>query len=175
MAKKHKLVPGECLRCLARSRGLTPGKIWDHPENADLRANRKGPDDVRPPDKVFIPEVEPGDTDAASEKKNSFKIRATYCIAVRLVYESTDDNPEDDTFTLKSDDGAYKQEKKLTDDQDKNDQYLDLHFTDALSDRKYTLTVQRSANTEPEALFDKVPYEQLAALSPTAKNVDKSD
>jgi hypothetical protein len=57
MAVRHVLESGECLQSLASAYGLADGKqIYDAPDNAALRKQRKSPAAVAPGDEVSIPE-----------------------------------------------------------------------------------------------------------------------
>lgn len=47
---------GECIESLAHSAGHHWRYLWDHPENAELKALRKDPNVLKPGDKVFVPE-----------------------------------------------------------------------------------------------------------------------
>lgn len=53
---KHVVRPGEGLSSIADQYGLFPLTIWDHPDNADLRAAREDPDILAPGDCLFVPE-----------------------------------------------------------------------------------------------------------------------
>lgn len=51
----HEVKQGECIAKLAFNFGLAPDTIWNHPENAKLKADRKELHILNPKDMVFIP------------------------------------------------------------------------------------------------------------------------
>lgn len=51
----HEVKQGECIAKLAFNYGLAPDTIWNHPENAKLKADRKELHILNPKDVVFIP------------------------------------------------------------------------------------------------------------------------
>jgi hypothetical protein len=59
---------GDCISSIAFVLGFLPDTIWNHPQNADLKAKRKDPNVLFPGDAVFAPEkqlrIEPRSTDA---------------------------------------------------------------------------------------------------------------
>jgi hypothetical protein len=70
-----KVVRGDCISSLAVDNGLMWQTIWEHPENADLRALRKEPNILMEGDEVFIPEREDGEQSGATEKKHRFRLK----------------------------------------------------------------------------------------------------
>lgn len=70
-----KVVRGDCISSLAVDHGLMWQTIWEHPENADLRALRKEPNILIEGDEVFIPEREDGEQSGATEKKHRFRLK----------------------------------------------------------------------------------------------------
>jgi hypothetical protein len=72
MAGMHTLEQGESLQTIAERNGLRSWRtIWDHPQNASLRASRARPDLVHPGDQVYVParesREEPGQTDTTNQ------------------------------------------------------------------------------------------------------------
>jgi hypothetical protein len=50
------LRPGDSLSSIAVDHGLPPGKIWDYPRNAELKAQRGDPNVLAPGDILFVPD-----------------------------------------------------------------------------------------------------------------------
>jgi len=48
---------GDSIPSLAKDNGFFPDTIWNHPQNAGLRAKRKSQNQLFPGDEVFIPEL----------------------------------------------------------------------------------------------------------------------
>jgi Putative peptidoglycan binding domain/LysM domain len=53
---KYTIAKGDCLSSIAEKFGFLPDTIWNHGENADLKARRKDPNVLYPGDVLFIPE-----------------------------------------------------------------------------------------------------------------------
>lgn len=60
---------------LAFRYGLLPETVWDHPENADLRAERDSMHVLRPGDRLFVPAIEPKAEDRAIDATHRFRRR----------------------------------------------------------------------------------------------------
>lgn len=56
MSTKHQVVQGDCIESIAVLYGFSPGALWNHPENSELRALRESPNVLYPGDVVVIPE-----------------------------------------------------------------------------------------------------------------------
>jgi len=75
MADYHTVEQGECLASIAEKYGFPNyKKIYEHPENSELRKNRPNPNLLSPGDCIFIPDMEPKDYPRGTEKKHSFKL-----------------------------------------------------------------------------------------------------
>src|SRR5579872_3008995 len=62
MAGYHVVSEGENLTLIARKYGLSSyRKIWNHPDNGDLREKRGTPDLLCPGDRVYVPDTEPAE------------------------------------------------------------------------------------------------------------------
>jgi hypothetical protein len=60
MPKTHTVKQGECLGTIAATYGFTSWKkIYDAPENADLRRTRPNPNVLKPGDQIVIPDGKP--------------------------------------------------------------------------------------------------------------------
>lgn len=73
----RRVVRGECISSLAAECGLMWQTIWEHPENAELRALRKEPNILMEGDDVVIPEKEDGEESGATEQKHRFRKKNT--------------------------------------------------------------------------------------------------
>jgi N-acetylmuramoyl-L-alanine amidase len=76
MATEHRVAPGECLSSIAYRYGFHPDTIWDRPENAGIRAQRRSMFQLVPgEDVVFIPDLRVRDEGAATGRVHRFRRR----------------------------------------------------------------------------------------------------
>ncbi|MBL4687269.1 MAG: peptidoglycan-binding protein [Nannocystaceae bacterium] len=59
MSKTHEVKQGECISSLAKQHGFSSDALWQHPDNSDLRDERRDPNVLAPGDAVSIPDKEP--------------------------------------------------------------------------------------------------------------------
>lgn len=64
---------GDSIPSLAKENGFFPDTIWNHPNNAGLRAKRKSPNQLNPGDEVFIPELRRGTESRGTDGTHKFK------------------------------------------------------------------------------------------------------
>jgi hypothetical protein len=68
----HTVKAGDCISSIAEKHGLFWETVWDHPDNAQLKAEREDPNVLRPGDQVFVPEKEKKEKSCAAGTKHSF-------------------------------------------------------------------------------------------------------
>ena len=54
----YKVKQGDCISSIAAEMGFAPDSLWNHPQNANLKASRQDLHVLLPGDEVFIPEKE---------------------------------------------------------------------------------------------------------------------
>ena len=64
---------GDCTSSLANQHGLFWETIWNHPNNAQLKENRKDANILQRGDKIFIPEKEERQEEGATEMLHQFR------------------------------------------------------------------------------------------------------
>lgn len=74
---KQKVGAGETTMSIAKKNGFFWETIWNHPENAELKAKRKDPNVLHADDDIFIPEKKEKIVDKASEAEHTFKLKGT--------------------------------------------------------------------------------------------------
>ena len=67
--------PGDCISSLAESNGLLWEKIWNHPENAQLKRQRKDPNILFPGDVVFLPDPQLRTESKATDQLHKFVLK----------------------------------------------------------------------------------------------------
>lgn len=73
----HTVTQGECLSSIAKKYGFAQWKtLYDHPENAELKKQRKNPSLLLPGDGVWIPEKEQKEVECAAGQKHRFTVKS---------------------------------------------------------------------------------------------------
>jgi Putative peptidoglycan binding domain/LysM domain len=89
----HTVKQGEHLSQIAARYGFHDHHpIWDHPQNAALKAKRKNPNVLFPGDEVFVPDKELRVESRATEARHRFKTRLER-LKLRLVLHDINDRP----------------------------------------------------------------------------------
>lgn len=71
--KKYTVKQGDCITSIAFNKGFYEKTIWDHPDNAKLKNDRKDMNILQPGDKVVIPDKTQKEVSCALEKRHRFK------------------------------------------------------------------------------------------------------
>jgi Putative peptidoglycan binding domain len=74
--KDHVVVQGECISSIAFDHGLSPDTVWNHPNNAELRSERKNPNVLLPNDVVHVPDVRIKIVQGATGKRHTFRLKS---------------------------------------------------------------------------------------------------
>lgn len=100
MSKVHVVQQGEHLAGIAAEHGFSdPRTIFDHPDNAELKAERKDPNILFPGDVVVIPEREVREEEAATETRTRFTTSAPRLL-LRVRVLDVSGNPVEGTAFL---------------------------------------------------------------------------
>lgn len=93
MADYRIVQEGEHLAQIAKEMGFPDfQKIWNHPNNSDLKNNRKTPHILAPGDRLFIPDLEKKQENAPTEQRHNFVI-STATLKLRLILEDALEKP----------------------------------------------------------------------------------
>jgi N-acetylmuramoyl-L-alanine amidase len=77
---------GDCIWSIAKTAGLPPLTIWNHPNNAALKSSRKNPNILYPGDTVFIPDLNPGTFSKPTDQQHKFQVNgSTAKLRLRLL------------------------------------------------------------------------------------------
>jgi len=93
MATDHVVSQGEHTFGIARDYGFIDyHKIWDHPNNAELKNRRKNPNVLFPGDHLFIPDRKAGEYSRGTDQRHSFRLRNSK-LKLRLMLEDQYEKP----------------------------------------------------------------------------------
>lgn len=76
---KQRVGQGESTSSLAKKNGFFWKTIWNHPENAELKAKREDPNVLFEDDEIFIPEMKLKEVSKGTEGKHVFKRKGEPC------------------------------------------------------------------------------------------------
>jgi hypothetical protein len=106
MAHEHVVQQGEHLAGIAARNGFSSFlPIWNHAENAELRALRKNPNILFPGDRLFIPDREQRQETGATEQRHRFVAAAT-SLELRVKVHDQGFQPIHGRCDLKADSGT---------------------------------------------------------------------
>jgi len=78
MAGYYTIKQGDHLSGIADQHGFADyKKIWDHPQNADLKKKRKNPNVLFPGDQLYIPDKETKDYSKPTDQRHKFQVKTT--------------------------------------------------------------------------------------------------
>lgn len=72
---KLKIQQGDDLTTIALAHGFAPETIWDHPDNAELKQQRKNPHALLPGDQLEVPAIEEREEGVATGSVGRFKLK----------------------------------------------------------------------------------------------------
>jgi hypothetical protein len=64
---------GECIESIALAHGFLPDTLWNHPDNAQLKRERKDPSLLLPGDRVQVPDPRPKQEQGADSQRHRFR------------------------------------------------------------------------------------------------------
>jgi len=66
---------GQCIESIAFKYGFFPETVWEHPDNADLKKQRRNPNALKPGDVVVVPDLRLRSEKAVTEKRHRYRRR----------------------------------------------------------------------------------------------------
>jgi len=95
----EKVVPGKCISSIAAHKGHLWKTIWEHPDNAELKDERKHPNILLPDDMVKVPDKEEKEETVAVEKRHRMRAKGVPCI-LRLRFTLFGQPRKGDTYRV---------------------------------------------------------------------------
>jgi N-acetylmuramoyl-L-alanine amidase len=99
---------GECLVSIASEQGHLWETIWNHPENAALKRQRKDPNVLLPGDELHIPDKTTKTQSCGTDRRHRFKLRGTPA-RVRLKLTGRPKSEDQPAESTESGPGMYKE------------------------------------------------------------------
>ena len=80
---------GDCLTSIAAQSGFALETLWNHPQNAALKARRGDPNLLNPGDQVFIPDLRGREVERACNRRHTFRRKSVPAkFRIRLIEEN---------------------------------------------------------------------------------------
>jgi len=103
----HQVGMGESIPSIAADNGFYWETIWNHGQNASLKAKRKDPNQLLPGDQVFIPDLTPKTESRGTDASHKFKLKGTP-IKLKMQLNMLDQPRANEAYVLKIDDQLLK-------------------------------------------------------------------
>ncbi len=98
-SKTIEVGPDDSILSIAKANGFWWSTIWNHPNNAQLKALRKTPEVLQEGDKVYVPKPEPKKESKPNEARHKFKLKGEQAkFKIRLMM--MDDARANEDYTL---------------------------------------------------------------------------
>ncbi|MCC7497230.1 MAG: peptidoglycan-binding protein [Bryobacterales bacterium] len=98
---------GDSIPSIATDNGFFWETIWNHPENAQLKARRKSPNQLLPGDEVFVPELRIKSVSKGTDARHKFK-RKGVPAKLRLQLKLLGEPRANESYVLEIDSDTYK-------------------------------------------------------------------
>ena len=96
MPKQYTIVEGDSVTSLADANGFFVRTIWDHPDNAALRAKRTSMDILMPGDVITIPDLRVASVPRPTDKRHRFKRKGVPAVFSLQVFDGDAPRREQD-------------------------------------------------------------------------------
>jgi hypothetical protein len=83
----HQVQEGECLHTIADQYGFLWKTIWDHPDNRQLKSDRKSPESLQAGDIVSIPELRIRTEKCPTDHEYNFRLKNKPCFRMETIAE----------------------------------------------------------------------------------------
>jgi hypothetical protein len=88
MATNHQVKQGDCISSIAFEYGFLPDTIWNHPNNAELKKNRKDMNILLPGDIVFVPDKQLKEVSEPTNQVHKFSVKNVPAkLSLRLLFD----------------------------------------------------------------------------------------
>lgn len=160
----HVVAQGECLSSISAQHGLNWEALWNHPENAELKAKRKNPNVLYPGDVLYVPDTELKWVSCATGQAHRFVVRGPQTqLKIRL---TVNDKPRAKvSFKLLVDDEVLAQ--GTTD----GDGFLSADIPSAIHDARLEVTEAEVVDSYRLRLGDIDPIDTESGVSQRLYNL----
>jgi N-acetylmuramoyl-L-alanine amidase len=93
MAKNFKVGLDDCISSIAFENGFYWETLWNHPNNANLKNDRKDPNILKPDDIVHIPDLRLKEVTKPNEQVHKFKLKGLVKLRLRVLEEPKPKDP----------------------------------------------------------------------------------
>ncbi|NNF00457.1 MAG: peptidoglycan-binding protein [Pyrinomonadaceae bacterium] len=158
---KVKVGQGESAISIAKKNGFFWKTVWNHGENASLKARRKDPSLLFEDDEIFIPEKRKKEVSKATEAEHTFKIKGDPCkLKLRLLQLGKPRKNEDYVIEIGGNriEGTTDSDGKLE------------HFIPGDA-RTGTLSLRNGMETYPVRIGDLDPLEKDSGIQQRLNNL----
>jgi hypothetical protein len=158
---RQKVGEGESTSSLAKKKGFFWRTIWEHGENASLKALRKDPNVLFADDDIFIPELDPKEVPKPTEQRHKFKRKGEPC-KIKLQLLKNGKPRANESYVLEI-------EKKLINGKTDSDGKLEHYIPGSASSG--TLTLRNGKEVLPIRIGDLDPIDKGTGVQQRLNNL----
>lgn len=107
MAEFYTVNEGECIASIAYGAGLPWQRVWNDPNNANLKAKRKDPNVLYAGDVVYIPDLHLQEESCNTDQNHKFKLKNMQA-KLRVQFLTLDPDDDPDESSASSDPSKYE-------------------------------------------------------------------
>ncbi len=114
MGERHTVVEGDCVFRIAAENGIPWERLWNDPQNEELRRERKSPSILHVGDVLYVPDKEIKEETKGCEQKHRFRLQRPW-VEIRLTIEEFGVPRDSEPYYVLADDVRYEGDAATTD------------------------------------------------------------